>query len=211
MTAYDLELTAYSLRLRTYGFGRAGQEAGRTRSWPGRRRLALRSCGLAWAMQGQAVGLPSCEAAIFQSESPLWTVMLGGCTRERSSDAGTTSMAPGWRRRGSEIVGLAARRAFQREPLPRWRRASFQRESPGWMRIWLAPGGVMEGATGALGGTSEGRAGTGFAGSNNFGAAVGGGAAWIAGARGAGAVREMDGLAGAEKFGASGARSLGSA
>src|SRR5258708_17247370 len=69
----------------------------------------------------------------------------------------------------------------------------------------------MDGATGALGGTSEGRAGTGFAGSSNFGAAAGdGAAAWIAGACGAGAVREMVGFAGAEKFGESGARSLGS-
>src|SRR5260221_13412393 len=70
----------------------------------------------------------------------------------------------------------------------------------------------MDGATGALGGTSEGRAGTGFAGSSNFGAAAGdGAAAWTAGACGAGAARERAGFAGAEKIGESGARSLGSA
>src|SRR5260221_7016956 len=70
----------------------------------------------------------------------------------------------------------------------------------------------MDGAMGALGGTSEGRAGTGFAGSSNFGAAAGdGAAAWTAGVCGVGPVRERAGFAGAEKFGESGVRSLGSA
>src|SRR5579863_9963682 len=69
----------------------------------------------------------------------------------------------------------------------------------------------MDGATGALGGVSEGRAGTGFAWSSNFGAAADGATEWTAGARGAGLANESAGFAGAKKFGASGARSLGNA
>src|SRR6266481_8977755 len=106
--------------------------------------------------------------------------------------------------------GLEARSSFQREPLPRWRRASFQRESPGWMRILAEPGLFTAGATGAARGTSDGAAGTGLEGSTNLGGAAGG-EARTAGACGAASANEMAGFGGADKFGERGARSLGSA
>jgi len=161
-------------------------------------------------MHGQAAALRSWEAAIFQRESPLRMVMLEGCTRGRSSVVGTTSMAPGWRRFGSEMPGLEARSSFQREPLPRWRRASFQRESPGWMRISLARRLLFTiGATEVARGARDGRAGRGFDGSSKFGAAAGG-EVRTAGARGAKSESGVVGFGGAEKFGDSGARLLGS-
>src|SRR5579862_3834269 len=121
-------------------------------------------------MQGQAAPLPSWEAASFHRESPLWTVMLVGRARERSSVAGTTSKVPGWRRLGLEIAGLTARSSFQREPLPRCRRASFHNESPGRMRRAFVLALFTIGATGAERGTSDGVAGTGPEGTSNFGA-----------------------------------------
>lgn len=176
-----------------------GQESGTARIWPGRRRLASRNWGLAWAMQGQAAPLPSWEAASSQRESPLWIVMLVGRARERSSVAGTTSKVPGWRRFGSEMAGLAARSSFQREPLPRWRRASFHRESPGWMRRALVLRALFtSGAADAARGARDGGAGIGLEGRSNFGAAVGGAVAWVVGACGAVTAREMAGFAGAE-------------
>src|SRR5258708_10700655 len=82
------------------------------------------------------------------------------------------------------MLGLEARSSFQREPLPRWRRASFQRESPGWMRILAEPGLFTAGATGAARGTSDGATGTVLEGSSNSGGAAGGGAR-VSRARGA--------------------------
>src|SRR5258705_4450068 len=108
------------------------------------------------------------------------------------------------------MLGLEARSSFQREPLPRWRRASFQRESPGWMRMLAEPGLFTAGATGAARGTSDGATGTGSEGSGNLGGAAGG-VARIAGARGAASANEMAGFGGADKFGERGARSPGSA
>src|SRR5258708_28629845 len=93
------------------------------------------------------------------------------------------------------MLGLEARSSFQREPLPRWRRASFQRESPGWMRILAEPGLFTAGASGTARGTSDGIAGIGPEGSSNLGGAAGG-AARIAGAGGAASANEMAGFGG---------------
>src|SRR5258707_6276408 len=79
------------------------------------------------------------------------------------------------------MLGLEARSSFQREPVPRWRRASFQRESPGWMRILAEPGLFTAGATGAAGGTRGGAAGNGFGGGSKIGGAAGGGGGGLRG------------------------------
>lgn len=71
---------------------------------------------------------------------------------------------------GLEMLGLLARSSFQRDPLPRWRRASFQRESPGWMRMvptrFMLLGGTPSDGRGAKAGGGE----TGLRGSSNLGA-----------------------------------------
>jgi len=158
-------------------------------------------------MQVQAAPLLKWEAASFQRESPLRTVMVGGCTRGRRSVAGTTSTVPGWIWFGSEMLGLEARSSFQREPLPRWRRASFQRESPGWIWTRAASGVVQAGETGAGRGARDGGAGSGLDGRSKFGAAVGS-VVWTLGECGAASESENEGFAGAERSGERGARSL---
>src|ERR1700688_3477621 len=63
----DWEISNGGVGLDQRARGRA-QDAGSERIWPGRRWLASRSCGLAWAMHGQAAPLPRLDAASFQRE-----------------------------------------------------------------------------------------------------------------------------------------------
>jgi len=68
------------------------------------------------------------------------------------------------------MLGLEARRSVHREPLPRWRRASFQRESPGWMRICLEARVLLRtGATGSARGATSASEMDGFAAAEKFG------------------------------------------
>jgi hypothetical protein len=65
--------------------------------------------------------------------------VVGGCR---------TSCAPIWRRRGFWILGFRAASSCQREPVPRYLRASCQRVSPEDMRIEVAfPPTLRFGAT----------------------------------------------------------------
>src|SRR5713226_8178195 len=95
---------------------------------------------------------------------------------------------PAARCMGSTMPGLAARRSCQREPRPRFCCASFQRESPGWTMTVCSREEVL--AT-AAGGAIE-------APRFDFGA-DGAVAGAMLGCGGAGAIREIEGGAGAAK------------
>jgi hypothetical protein len=65
---------------------------------------------------------------------------------------GNTSCAPIWRRRGFRILGFRAASSCQREPVPRYLRASCQRVSPQDMRTEVAvPPMLRFGATSRCG------------------------------------------------------------
>src|ERR1700730_17742414 len=173
--------------------------------------------GLACAMQLQAAARPYWDCAIFVTLSPFWAATLASdftCCKVDVS-VGTTICVPAARRVGSTTDGLAASSSGQREPRPRFCCASFQRESPGCtVTMCRGDNGFTTVDGGPISGpTAVGASGTGAdLGDTNFGAAIsagrfvrgvaGAGAGRASSCRAAGApgaMRAVEGTAGAER------------